>query len=100
MTIEELRTEIRRKMDEVLLRNPSVACTERILTLHEILMLTWEKEPATLEEWIGREYRRYDRDYRESESFEEYEQAAYDRGQRAAYFAVLAKIKRDEENDN
>ena len=72
MTIEELRTEIRRKMDEALLRNPSVTCTERILTLHEILMLTWEKEPATLEEWIGREYRRYDRDYRESEDFEEY----------------------------
>ena len=53
-----------------------------------------------LKKWLEKKYRETDRDARESEDFEEFEQAAYDRGQRAAYFAVLAKIKRDEENDN
>ena len=53
-----------------------------------------------LKDWLEKKYRESDRDYRESEDFEEYEQAAYEKGRRDAYYAVLAKIKRDEENDN
>ena len=53
-----------------------------------------------LEDWLERKYREYDRDYRESEDFEEYEQAAYEKGRRDAYYAVLEKMKKEETNES
>ena len=53
-----------------------------------------------LKDWLERKYREYDRDYRESESFEEYEQAAYEKGRRDAYYAVLKKMKKEETNES
>ena len=43
MTIEKLRKEIMKRMEEVSKGEPSAIKTERLLTLHEVLMLIGRK---------------------------------------------------------